>query len=145
MSVFNLHTLHIINVKQVKNCRYETLFLVFLFAVRNDVDQVLVIQVSSYIWWECCEHLFHLWTRRNTMIQLSELINGTDYNIARYWAITSSGENLSAWVASISVTLWRQAVMKSTPGIQLIQHHQCNRQMLTSFALMFPFLQGQTL
>lgn len=34
--------------------------LVFLLSMRDDVHQVLVVQVSGYIWREGCPHLLHL-------------------------------------------------------------------------------------
>merc|ERR1719402_499739 len=39
------------------------LFLVLLLSMRNDVDQVLVVQISSNIWRKSCKHLFHLFGR----------------------------------------------------------------------------------
>lgn len=39
------------------------LFLVFLFTVCDDIDEVLVVQVPCYIWRECLKHLLHLWVR----------------------------------------------------------------------------------
>lgn len=117
--------------------------LFFLFSVCDDVDQVLVIQVSCYIRRECCEHLLDLWAKGKHKYSVTEWITILYIQYCR--ALTSSAVNLSAWVVSISVTLWRQAVMKIRLGLHLIRYHQCTRQLLTCLSVILQFLQDQRL
>lgn len=58
--------------------------------------------------------------------------------------LTSSAENLSAWVVSISVTLWRWAAMMSKWDANVTSRLR-TRLLLTTLSLVFLFPQGQRL
>lgn len=125
------------------------LFLVFLFTVCDDMDEVIVVQVPCYIWRECLKHLLHLWVRskKERLQSVSAFIKtqgSTICYIVRGGALTSSAENLSAWVVSISVTLWRRAAMMSKRDANVTSRLR-TRLLLTTLSLVFLFPQGQRL
>ena len=93
--------------------------LVFLFAVRNDVDKVFVIQVARYIWREGCKHLIDLPGKsQGEKVAQKGFVAGAGrragglsgwrvQEAVRGWegVRTSSWENLSPCVISISLML----------------------------------------
>lgn len=93
--------------------------LVLLFAVRNDMDKVFVIQVARHVWREGCEHLINLPGKsQGEKVAQKGFVAGAGrraeglsgwraQEAVRGWegARTSSWENLSPCVISISLML----------------------------------------
>ncbi len=79
------------------------LFLVLLLSVSDNVDQIVVVQVSCSIWRERAEHLLHL---KQCSQWHCHCIHG-NHQASQYMCLTSSAENRSACVVNISVILER--------------------------------------
>lgn len=59
-SIVACEIMHVQKHKRTPWAASRGLFLILLFPVCDDVHQVLVIEVSCYIWREGCKHLLHL-------------------------------------------------------------------------------------
>lgn len=79
--------------------------LVLLLAVCNDMDEVFVIQVARHVRREGCEHLLDLGGRRQVGKVAQEGFVAGGLSGWREGARTSSWENLSPCVISISLML----------------------------------------